>query len=291
MIKIYIKGDKKVILAYLFPAIFIISVFLYYPLGRVLFKSFFYWDGFSVSKFIGFDNYIRLFHDPIVWKALKNTMILLVSVVVFQVGLGIVLALLVDMIKLGQNFFKTIYFFPIVIAGSALALLFQLFYKYDGGMFNSILQMFGKEPIVWLTEKRSLMLVIIPTVWQYVGFYFVIILTAITKIPESFYEAAKLEGANAFQRIIHITLPIIMGDIKVALILAITGTLKVFDFVFIITNGGPLNSSEVFGNYLYKMTFRDYQFGYGSAIAIVIIILGLVLTFLTNTFLKSEDDL
>ncbi|BDU51650.1 hypothetical protein HLVA_22190 (plasmid) [Haliovirga abyssi] len=240
-------------------------------------------------RFIGFGNYIKMFKDPAISKSIINTLIFMLASVFVQVGIGVLLAMLVDMIRAGQNFFKTVYLFPVVVSAAALGLMFNLFYGYDGGLLNSFLAIFGIGKVVWLTEKTSLLMVIIPTVWQYVGFYFVIILTAITKIPTTFYEAAHLEGANAYHRITKITLPLIFGDIKVSIMLAITGTLKVFDFVWIITQGGPFDSSQVLGTYMYDITFQRRLFGYGSSIAVLIVVLGFALTFFTNKFLKSED--
>ncbi|WP_234978108.1 carbohydrate ABC transporter permease [Halanaerobium kushneri] len=262
---------------------------MFYPIIRSLYKTFFFTVHNINPEFIGFGNYIKLLTDPVVWLATKNTFIFMIAAVIFQVGLGVLLAIFVDLIRYGKNFFRTTFFFPIVLSAASLGLLFRLLYNYDAGLLNSILEALNFEPVLWLDAAKALAMVMIPTIWQYVGFYFVIILTALTKIPNSLYEVAKIEGASTFQRITKITLPLIFQDIRVCIVLAITGTLKVFDMVWVITAGGPFDSSQVLGTYMYSTVFQRRLFGYGSTIAIFIIILGVIVTTLTNKFIGNRD--
>ncbi|MBA4492866.1 carbohydrate ABC transporter permease [Paenactinomyces guangxiensis] len=283
------KGDKKYIFLFLFPTILLTGVFLYYPFLRSVYKSFFYWDGFLVSRFTGLENYIQLATDEVVRIATLNTLEIMCYAIIFQVGLGVVLAVLVDSVKFGTNFFRSAFFFPVAISATAIGLMFTLFYKYDGGMLNQLLEKFGYEKVLWITEESSLIAVAIPTIWQYVGFYFVILLTAISKIPDDFYEAAHLEGVTGIKKTFYITLPLIWSDIKTCIILAITGSLKVFELVYIITGGGPTHTSEVLGTYMYMKTFTSSAWGYGSTIAVFIVLLGVVLSFIANRLLKKEE--
>lgn len=265
------------------------GIFLYYPFFMNFYKSFFDWDGFFYSKFIGLGNYKRLIHDPIIKTAAKNTFILMFFVCIIQVGLGLLFAILVDSIKVGSNFFKTVFFFPVVISATAIGLLFKLFYVYEGGLLNSIRTIMGKEPVIWLSEEKAMGMVSIPIIWQYIGFYFVILLTAIKRIPKELYECAQLDGINGFTKTFYITIPLIWDMIKVCLILAITGTLKVFDIVFVITQGGPMGTTELFSTYMYQKTFTDNRFGYGSTIAVLIVVLGVVISLLLDKLLKREE--
>ncbi|WP_025025878.1 carbohydrate ABC transporter permease [Caldalkalibacillus mannanilyticus] len=283
------KGDKKYIVLFLMPMILITGVFLYYPFVKGIIKSFQHQKNWFTSEFVGFDNYVRLFQDEVLRTATFNTLELMLYVLVFQVGIALILAVMVDSIRFGKAFFKTTFFFPVVISGAAIGLLFQLIYDYRNGMLNSILQGLGFEPVLWLTKELSLIAVAIPTVWQYVGFYFVILLTAIMKIPNDFYEAAELEGITGIKKTLYITMPLIWSDIKVCLILAISGSFKVFELVYIITKGGPLNSSEVLGTYMYRATFVSENIGYGAAIGVYIVIFGVALAMLTNRLLKREN--
>jgi len=283
------KGDKLFIILFLAPAVLITSAFLYFPFFENFFQSFYKTDGFFNSTFVGWDNYRRLFADEIAKKATLNSMQLMLYVAIFQVGIALVLAVMVDSIKVGAGFFRTTFFFPVVISGAAIGLLFTLIYNYRNGLLNEILVSFGFERVLWLTEQSSLYMVAIPTVWSYVGFYFVIFLTAIGKIPQDFYEAAQLEGVSAFQKLTKITIPLIVGDIKVCLILAITGALKIFELVYMITRGGPARSSEVLGTYMYQKAFVDANVGYGATLAVLMVVIGLTLALVTNKLMKSED--
>jgi raffinose/stachyose/melibiose transport system permease protein len=283
------KGDKKYIVLFLLPMALITGTFLYYPFFRGIMLTFYKTEGFFSKTFTGMTNYTKLFTDEVIRTATLNSLELMVYVVVFEVGIALILAVMVDSIKHGKTFFRTSFFFPVVISGSAIGLLFQLIYGYRSGMLNSILVELGFERILWLTEKSSLIAVAIPTIWQYVGFYFVILLTAILKVPNDYYEAAELEGISSIKKTLFITLPLIWSDIKVCIILAITGAFRVFELVYIITKGGPGNSSEVLGTYMYETTFTSFAVGYGSTIAVYIVILGVGLALITNRLLKREE--
>ncbi|UFT98679.1 sugar ABC transporter permease [Radiobacillus kanasensis] len=282
------KGDKKYIFLFLTPAFLISGVFLYYPFFENVVQSFYKTDGFFNSTFIGFGNYIRLFQDEVAIGSTLNSLELMLYVAIFQVGIALVLAIMVDSIKHGAAFYRTTFFFPIVISGAAIGLLFTLIYNHRNGLLNEILVSLGFERILWLTEQSSLYMVAIPTVWNYVGFYFVILLTAIGKIPNDYYEAAKLEGITGFQRMTKLTLPLIVSDMKTCLVLAITGSLKIFELVYIITGGGPARSSEVLGTYMYQKAFEDSAIGYGATLAVLMVVIGLTLAFITNKLLKSD---
>ncbi len=282
------KGDKRYIFLFLTPAFLILAVFLYYPFFENIKQSFYKTDGFFNSTFIGFDNYKRLFNDEIARGSTLNSLELMLYVAIFQVGIALLLAIMVNSIKRGAAFFRITFFFPIVISGAAIGLLFTLIYNYRNGLLNEILVNLGFERVIWLTEKSALYMVAIPTVWNYVGFYFIILLTAIQKIPQDFYEAADLEGITPFQKMTKITIPLILSDVKTCLILAITGALKIFELIYIITKGGPANQSEVLGTYMYKKAFVDSAMGYGSTLAVFIVVLGLTLAFVTNKLLKSD---
>jgi len=252
-------------------------------------KSFYDSDGFSNATFIGLDNYRRMIEDKTIHAAITHTFQLMVYVVVFQVGIAIILAVLVEGITKGGKFFQTVYFFPIVISATAIGMMFNLFYAFDGGLLNTVVIKFGGEAKVWKTVESALKIVALPTVWQYIGFYFVLILTAIKQVPKSIYESASIDGINGITKLRYITLPLIRNVLITCLVLAITGTLKVFDLVLVITNGGPLNSSQILGLYMYQKTFIDEAFGYGAAISVLIVVIGLVVSFVVNRVFRKEE--
>lgn len=281
------KGDRKYIFIFLLPAAVFMSIFLYYPFFKSMYLSFFRTSGFFSKTFVGFDNYGRMFTDELLGAATLHTLELMVYVIVFQVGIALILAVLVDKIAWGKGFFRMVFFFPVVISGTAIALLFVLFYNFQFGLLNNILQNLGFDKVLWLSESNALKAVAVPTVWHYVGFYFVLFLTAMAKIPSDFYEAAKLEGITGIKKTFLLTIPLIVSDIKVVITLAITGTLKVFEFIFVLTRGQ--SGTEVLGTYMYKKALVDQNFGYGSTIAIYIVVFGVLLSLLANRLLKREE--
>ncbi len=274
-----ILKDKRYVILLLTPALILITIFLFIPLVRTVGYSFTSWYNFSVNKtFIGLDNYKQIFGDPIIRISLRNTGIMIIGVLIFQIGISLLLALCVDSVKHLFKFFRTVYFFPIVISATAIGLMFSLIYKYDYGLLNYLLTMLGMEKQVWLTPMSAIYLVLLPICWQYVGFYFVIFLTGMSKIPDDIYESAYLDGVKPLQKAFYITIPLLKDIIASSLVLVVSGCFKVFDVIYVITGGGPLNSSELLSTYMYRKAFVDYNIGYASAISIVMIILGLALT-------------
>lgn len=282
--------DKKLVLAFLLPALSLILIFLYYPFFQNILNSFQRIRTWGQSgEFIGLEHYKAMFQDPSVRVALKNTLYFLVITVVFEAGLGLILALLVDHIKRGRKFFQTVFFFPIVISATAVGVLFQLVFAYHGGILNNFMELLHLDPVNWLAENSALVSVSIPIVWQYVGLYFVILLTAINRIPAEMHECAQLEGANLFQRTFYIIIPMIWDVIKVVLLMAITGSLKIFEMIWIITGGGPKNTTHTLGTYLYKVTFESQKIGYGSALSVLLVVVGLVAALISNRLSKRES--
>lgn len=285
-----ILKDKRYIVLFLAPALLLIAAFLLVPLFNTVYYSFTSWYNFSPNpEFIGLDNYKQLFEDPVIRIGLINTGILIVGVVIFQIGVALILALLADNAKYMFKFFRTVYFFPIVISATAIGLMFNLIYKYDYGLLNFLIGLLGMEKQVWITEQTAIYLVLIPVVWQYVGFYFVIYLTGISKIPEDVYESAKLEGITPVQKAVYITIPLMKDVIASSLILVISGCFKVFDVVYVITKGGPMDSSQLLSTYMYQKAFEHQNGGYASAIAIVMIVLGIVITALLQKLTADKE--
>src|SRR5690554_5868590 len=200
---------KRPLILFLMPGLLFIFIFLYKPFFENIINSFY--DMTTVVKlpsvdwkFIGLENYKKLFTDPKMKIAIKNSFKMMILAGVFQVGIAFVLAELVNRIKKGQKFFQVVYFFPIVISATAIGLLFKLFYNYNGGMLNQFLENLGSNPINWLSPELAFNMISIPVIWSYVGFYFVIILTGIKTIPDELYEASSIDGASGFQQVLYI---------------------------------------------------------------------------------------
>jgi raffinose/stachyose/melibiose transport system permease protein len=268
---------------------FLIAVFLLWPLAKTVVYSFSEWKNFSITyTFAGLANYKRMAADSVIRIALKNSGILIIFALIFQVGFSLLLAILVDSVNHLFKFYRTVYFFPIVISGTAIGLMFALAYKYEYGLLNFFLTLFGQEKRVWITPKTSIYLALIPVVWQYVGFYFVIFLTGLSKIPADVYEAAMLDGVTPIQKAIKITIPMLRDTLVSCTVLVVSGCFRVFDTVFIITKGGPLDSSQLLSTYMYKMAFENFNGGYASAIAMLMIFIGVFITVCLRKALKAQ---
>ncbi|MDO5410879.1 MAG: sugar ABC transporter permease [Lachnospiraceae bacterium] len=287
--------NKKPVFFFLIPAFLFMAVFLYYPFIKNIINSFQVIPGLgSPSK--GFNdpwyaNYQRMLTDEAMHTALKNTLIMMLVTIFGQVGIALVLALLVDNISKGAQFFRTVYFFPIVISATALGLMFNLIFLYDKGMVNQLLEMMGKTTLTdWKDPAHALVIMMLPVMWQYVGFYFVILITGLNNISQELYEVAAIDGASKIQRIIYITLPLLRNVICTCVVLAVTGALKVFDFPWVMfPKGMPLGQTWLTGTYMYYQVFNTRNIGYSSAIAVLIVILGILTSKIVNAVFKEVD--
>lgn len=304
-----IYKKKSPLLVFLVPAFLFLAVYLYYPFAQNIINTFLSIGGLGrqaegVNAPL-FANYQRLLTDPDLRTALVNTLYLVVCTVVFQVGIALILALLVDSIRVGAKVFRTIYFFPIVISATALGLMFNLIFLYKGGMVNQLLlgmgaldyeiKSNGKMIVQWLDWKDQahfLFTMFLPVVWQYVGFYFVILVTGLNNISQDLYEAAALDGASGLKKTWFITLPLLRNVLCTCLVLAITGALKVFDLPWVMFGAGmPENLGWLTGTYMYDQTFNKMNVDYGSTIAVLIVVLGVVLSNVANRLFRPSDDL
>ena len=291
-----IYKKKWPLLVFVTPALLFMVVYLYYPFVQNIINSVLSISGLG-SPATGvnepwYANYAELFRDPNIRTAIKNTLLMVLCTLVFQVGIALVLALLVDRIKVGAKLFRVLYFFPIVISATALGLMFNLIFLYNGGMLNQLLQKLGwaTSNIDWKGEKYYFFTMLLPIMWQYVGFYFVILVTGLNNISMEVYEAAELDGATGFKRVRYITLPLLRNVISTCVVLAVTGALKVFDLPWVMMGSGiPMDKSWLTGTYMYNQTFIRGNVDYGSTIAIVIVVLGIVLAQLANRVFKQKD--
>lgn len=303
-----IYKKKSPLLFFLIPAFTFLIVYLYYPFLQNIINTFLDIGGLGrAAEGVNdpwYANYQQLFHDPNLRTALINTIILTVFTVVFQVGIALILALLVDSIRVGAKVFRTVYFFPIVISATALGLMFNLIFLYKGGMVNQLLlnlgvlesevKASGKMVVQWIDwkdENHFLFTMFLPVIWQYVGFYFVILITGLNNIPQDLFEAAALDGASGWKKTRYITLPMLRNVLCTCLVLAITGALKVFDLPWVMFGAGmPQNMGWLTGTYMYDQTFNKMNVDYGSTIAVLIVVLGVVLSNVANRVFKPTED-
>ncbi|MEA4812648.1 MAG: sugar ABC transporter permease [Anaerolineaceae bacterium] len=290
--------NKDGLTAFLFllPAIIILGVFNFYPIGSVIRLSFFKWDNLAPDKtWIFLDNFKNLFANPRFWNSLKITFIYTISVTALSIVLGLVLAVLLNKKKFtGKNFWRGVFFLPVITPTVAAAMVWLLLFNPGFGIVNIFLRRFGIRDINWLADIHwALPTVISLGVWRRVGFTLILYLAALQAIPDDYYEAADLDGASGLHKFFSITVPLLRSTTIMLVILGIIDSFLVFDPVMVLTRGGPANATEVLGMYMYFTSFQQFKMGYGAAISVVILIIIVVLTLLQWRFVgfgSSEEE-
>jgi len=264
---------------YILPMIVICVVYLFYSLGFVAYTSFTNWDTGKNMKFIGLRNYADLFTDNLFWNALKNTTVYFFFCLIFQISLGILLAVLVRSRIRGSNIVKSVVFMPYVMSTVIIAAMFRIMMDMNFGDFNAALSFFGIGGVNWLGDVHFAMIsLVIVAIFQFVGFHMVLYIGGLSNIPDEIFESARIDGAGFFIMLFRVTVPMLVGTIMTSLVFGIVGALKTFDQVFLLTNGGPGNSTELLSSFLYKQFLGNYKGGYASSIGIVMLLIGLVLS-------------
>ncbi len=254
---------------FLIPVLVFLGIFLVYPIIQTFISSFMQWNGISANKtFNGLYNWNKLLHDADFWRAFLNNVKVMILSLVIQMPIGILLATFLDVGGRKFNFFKVIWFLPLLMSSVAVGYLFHYALATDTGIFTAISEIFGGGKMNLLGDQKTALYAVIGVVcWQFVPFYMVYYLAGYSSISEELYEAAVVDGATRAQYIKSIALPMLVPTIKSAVVMSVTGSLKYFDLVYVMTNGGPGTSTELMATYMYKTSFSKYNMGYGSAIA------------------------
>ncbi|MCH1624611.1 carbohydrate ABC transporter permease [Fredinandcohnia quinoae] len=286
-----VMSNKFVITLYTLPALLLILVLIYIPIGLSGYYGLMDWDGIGQMSFIGLENYITLIQDKMFWTSAWHSFILAIfstASLLLYLGISLVLA---SKIK-GSDLLRKIYLIPMLLSSVAIAQLWMKIFDPTNGMANKLLESLGVENTpIWLADPSiALYAIFIPVIWQFAGFYILIYYAALKNVPDEIIEAAKIDGANPLQIAFKIKLPLISGVFKVTIMLAVVGSLKYFDLIYVMTGGGPNGASEVMASYMYKEAFKLNNFGYGSAIGFGLLVICLVMTWLTSKLTKSNDD-
>lgn len=291
-----IRKNRKIILVFLIPALAIYLCFEVVPVLMSIYFSFHEWPGIQTVplKFVGFDNFINLFTDEVFLKSLKNVLIYTVVSVVLQVPIGFALGFLIHKYTHFKKFFKAAFFIPMILSVSAVSLLWNFIYlPTDKGILNTILTAIGLEGLTqqWLINPdTSLMALIVVSTWTSVGYYMIICLAGLTAIPDSIIEAGEMDGATGFKKIYYLYVPMLWDSVKMSVIMVITGVLKIFDTVYILTpSGGTENSTIVPALLMYNEAYRYGNYGTGSAIATVIFFLSAVVSILSLKLMNKRE--
>lgn len=277
------KKNQKTVGLYLFPALFIVIIVLYLPIFINLYESFFSWGAMSTKhEFVGFANYIKMFKDEVFYVALKNNMIFMVTSVIFQIGISLIIANVLEckFMRRPQNFFRSIYFIPSLLMVTVVGIAFKMIVSPSIGVLNPLLELAGAD-----ASKMDLLgnagsatyAIAAMSQWQYIGYTVILFIVAIQNIPGELYEAADIDGANAVKKFFYITVPEIKDTILINTIITVTGSIREYDEVFVTTNGGPGYATETLATYLYKAGFRNDQMGYASALAFFIFIVTFII--------------
>ncbi|NLD50563.1 MAG: sugar ABC transporter permease [Clostridiaceae bacterium] len=289
-----VLSDKKAIIIFVLPAFLLFAAIVIAPIFLSGYYSLLKWDGIGKGTFIGVQNYIDLFVNSSegFGKSVLNSIILALLSVFVQLPLALILALVLSSGVKGENFYRTVFFIPVIISTVVIGQLWMKVYNPSYGLLNTFLRGIRLESLQmpWLGDVRtSLLASFVPIVWQYIGYHMLLMYASIKTIPDEIYEAARIDGASPFKMAMKITIPLIRPILKVCVIFAIIGSLKVFDLVYILTNGGPVHSSEVPSTLMYNTIFHRYMYGSGSAMAVFIVIECLVFTVLVQKFFKVEE--
>jgi len=285
-------GNKLAIAIFTVPTLALFSLMVFYPILQVFFKSFFDWNGLSAGTFIGFDNYFRLFDDKLFFLSNKNGFIFAAVITVFQLTVATVLALAVSNVKTkGRNFFRIVYFIPVVLSVTVVCQLWLSIYNADTGLLNKFFELIGSDYRQnWLTDRNKAILAIAAVnAWQWMGYQFALILAGIKSIPTSYYEAAQIDGATSLQAHMKITMPLLAETYKFCLLISVTGGIKAFTEMFIMTSGGPGNSTYTLTYMMYSSAFRSGEFGYGLAAASILVLECLMAILVINKVFKTTE--
>ena len=287
-----VLGNKKSIAVFVLPAFIIYAIFVLMPIGYNVYVSFLQTDLMSPSKFVGIKNYINLFHDKTFTGALKNNILMVIGSLIAHLPLALLFGnILFQKIK-GSHFFQTVFFLPSVICGVAVGLTWSFVYNSEFGVVNKFLEIIGLENLqhAWLADKNTaLICIIVVVMWQFVGYHMVIQIAAMKNIPESYYEAAEIDGASKWVQFKTITFPLIKPILKVDAVLIITGSLKYYDLVAVMTGGGPNHSTELMSTYMFYQGFRTLKYGYSAAIGVILLLLCICSVQLSNLVFHTDE--
>ncbi|WP_271984547.1 carbohydrate ABC transporter permease [Pseudoclavibacter terrae] len=286
--------SRRSVLVFLLPPLFLYSAAVLLPIVQSLFLSFYRWDGITDMVFIGLDNYVKMFtRDDVFWTSFVNALGYLAICLVLQLGGALAVAGLLTAIPRARELVKTLYLLPAVISTVAIAFLFQRIYSLEPvGLINQLLEWvgLGAWQTAWLSNVQTVLLAVsIPEGWRFTGLYMLIIYAALIAVPKELEEAARLDGASWWQVFWRIRFPYIRPVWITTTIMATTFALRGFDIPYLLTNGGPGQSSELLTTYMYKTAFVHTDYGYASAISVFIVVECLVAVGLIFLLLRRRD--
>ena len=271
---------------FLSPAAAVLLLFMAVPMVEAIVLSFQSWNGMSPPTWAGLNNFAALFHDRVFLISLGNTAYFTIVTALLQTTIPLILANLLNSGVRGNTIFRTLYFMPVIISLAISGLLWAMIYEPNFGVLNQFLRSIGLGDLaqLWLANRSTVLpSIMLVSIWQSLGFYLVIYYAALQSIPQELYDAASMDGANSWRKLIHVTIPMLRPVIVLVIVLNTINGIKVFDQIWVMTAGGPNHASDTLGTYLYSIAFgamgsSNPQLGYATAIAILILVLSFVLS-------------
>lgn len=288
----YKSLQRKQLLPYLLvsPYLLFVLVFVLFPVLFCFFLTFNKWNIISPMHFIGISNYTRLLQDRLFWTAIGNTVKFLLVHIPLQLIVSLFLAQLLNQKIRALSFFRASFFMPVIVSGVVITILWQQLLGYDSGLINRFLNTIGLNRVGWLVNPgMAIYSIAIMATWKNVGLYVILFLVGLQTVPPQYYEAAKLEGATRWQQFYHITLPMINPTIFMVVILSTIGGFSLFIEPYIMTGGGPMNTTLSAVLYIYKQAFQYYNMGYSATLGFFYAIIIMTVVILQKKLIEKED--
>jgi raffinose/stachyose/melibiose transport system permease protein len=289
------RTDLRTIALFLTPAFIFYFMFIIFPIIQAIYVSFFQWKGFGApTNFVGLDNYTQILGDKYFIKGVINALMIVVLSIGVQLPLALALALMVGRRLPGRAFFRTVFFLPYVLSEVMAAIIWLGMFNPDPtrGFLNGLIVAIspGTQPVAWLGTMDVVMIAIFMALtWKYFGLHLLLFMAGLQNVPREVEEAAAIDGASTWQSIRYVTIPMIGSTIRLVIYLAVLGGLSVFALVWVMTQGGPAHASETMATYMYKSGFVKFQFGYGSAVAMLMFMMCLAFSVGYQRLIMRQD--
>ncbi|WP_105617657.1 carbohydrate ABC transporter permease [Vallitalea okinawensis] len=284
-------SNKKAIAIFVLPTLLLFTVIVFYPLLNVMYGSFFDYKGLTPQTFIGLEHYKRLMTDSLFYTSLKNGLIFAAIITVYQIVFATILAFAVNNATMkGRSFFRVVYFIPVVLSITVVCQLWLSILNAENGLLNQFFEIIGLDyQQDWLSDRyKAIFPISFTNAWQYMGYHFALILAGIKSIPQTYYEAAKIDGASTLKAHLKITIPMLAETYKFCLIMAVTGGLNAYTNMHIMTSGGPGTSTYTLTYMMVRSINKTYEFGYGMSSAVILVLECLLATIFINRLLARD---
>ena len=288
-----ILGNKAALAAFVAPSRILFGGIIFYSIIMSFRYSLLDWNGFGEGIFVGFSNYAKMFQDKVFLRSAVNSLLLGFVTLVTQLPLALLLALLLTSGIKGEGFYRTVFFIPMTLSSVVIGQLWLKIYNPNYGVLNTLLGVLGLESLQrnWLGDvNTALFSAFVPIIWQNVGYHMLLLYTSINSISKDILEAAKLDGASGVKAARYITIPLVKPMLRTCAIFVVIGSLKAFDMIYVLTNGGPVHMTEVPSSLMFSSIFNLNKYGYGSAISIFIVVECIVMAVILQKVFRVKEE-